>query len=367
MHSKKDTTNNVKTLFVAGCFGGHEGSFSKIAEQIFGAVKFGNVDYHNGGSFPELIQILKSVNKYKLIYWFADVLNDKPKLVKEIKKNHKACILVTSKRNTEGKYTFQDLLHHALGIKSNLFVEFSQKKDKYQGRVIDPLGNVFLNYNSDFSLVGKVLRKRVNELLSFTRMPSQKAGKKMEIPDEKEFFGLIKKYANIFHKLIHAHPEATNRFFGNASFRCERGFPSFKAGELIFVSRRNVDKRTIDKSAFVGTKRELPVKYFGEAKPSIDTPIQIGLYKHYPNIRYMLHSHAYIKGTPFTRKIIPCGALEEQKEVIKIFPDKNGVNFCVNLKGHGSLVLAADTKYLKKIPYIPRKMPEIHPGYAKGL
>lgn len=353
-----------KTLYVAGRFDYIGGRASKIGKEIFESLEQ-DAEYHNGGYFKELKRLMEEVGKYNLIYWFADVPNDKPKLVKEIKKNNKACVLVTSKRNVDGRYAFQDLLYHALGIKSNLFVEFSKNGDKYNGRVADPLGNVFLDYNENFSLVGKVLSKRVHELLTYTRISSKKIGDKIDAPEEKEFFEIIRRYADVYHNLIHAHPEATNRFFGNASFRCERGFPSFKNDDLIFVSRRNIDKRAIDRDSFVVVKRELPVKYFGEYKPSVDTPIQISLYNHYPNIRYMLHSHTYIEDAPFTERIIPCGALEEAEEIIKIFPNSEGPSFSVNLRGHGSLVLADDVKQLKNIKYIARDVPEIFSDYIR--
>jgi hypothetical protein len=93
-------------------------------------------------------------------------------------------------------------------------------------------------------------------LLSYTRIQSKKIGERIEVPNEEDFFKIIRKYANVFHELIHAHPEATNRFFGNASFRCEHCFPSFKVSEnIIFVSRRNVGKRLIGKDRFVGVKQ----------------------------------------------------------------------------------------------------------------
>lgn len=365
--NSKSILKVIKVLYIAGFFDDHNRRSSKIGEQIFKAVNLPDAEYYNGGSFQELSQILEQIKKYQLIFWFADVPNDKPKLVKEIKRRHKACVLITSKRNLEGKYTFLDLIFHAIGIKSNLFVEFSKKGEKYQGRVIDPLGNVFFNYNDDFGLVGKVLRKRADELLDYTRVFSERLGDELEIPDEKEFFELIKKYADVFHKLIHPHPEAANRFFGNASFRCERGFPSFKVDDLIFVSRRNVDKRAIDKNAFVAVKQELPVRYFGDNKPSVDTPIQIKLYDYFSSVRYMLHSHAYVEKAPFTSRIVPCGAIEEANEIIDIFPDKNKVNFSVNLKGHGSLILVDRVEHLRGVPYIAREMPEIHLDYAKNL
>ncbi len=362
--------DKTQTLFVAGRFDDHGGRPSKIAQQIYESINPKKSEILNGGPFTELARkIDEEIQEYGLVFWFADVPNDKPKLVRDIKKKHKACILITSKRNTEGKYTFPDLLYHALGIKSNLFLEITRKGKRYYGRVVDPLGNVYLDHNDDFSLVGRVLRKRANELLNYTRIPSKKTGERIEPPDQKGFYETVKHYAEVFHNIIHAHPEATNRFFGNASFRCQRGFPSFRADEeLVFVSQRNIDKRYISKQGFVGVKPgRIPVEYYGDKKPSVDTPIQVKLYEYYPNVNYMLHSHTYIERAPFTDEIVPCGALEEAHNIIKKIPDKEATNFAINLKGHGSLVLAETVDQLKNIPYVPRPLPEVHADYAKDL
>lgn len=37
----------------------------------------------------------------------------------------------------------------------------------------------------------------------------------------------------------------------NVSFRCEKGFPSFRDKNIIYVSKRNMDKRMIGKEGFV--------------------------------------------------------------------------------------------------------------------
>jgi len=357
---------STKTLFVTGRFDDGGGKPSKIGQQVFETIQTPGTDYLNGGNYIDLKEAVNAAKDYKLIYWFADVPNDKPKLVQRIKAINNECVLVTSKRNLEAKYSFSDLLYHALSIKSNLFVEFSKREEKYQGRIIDPLGNVFLDYTTDFSLVARVLKKRAFELLNYTRIASESIGEATEIPDEKEFFPIIKRYAEVFHSLIHSHPDSANRFFGNASFRCERGFPSFRNKGLIYVSRRNVDKRAIDRNAFVGVKPELPVKYYGYYKPSVDTPIQISIYNYYSQIRYILHSHVYVTDAPFTEHIIPCGAIEEADEIIMLLPNRTMTDFAVNLKGHGSLVLVDDAQKLRNINYQAREMPELVIGYLES-
>jgi len=359
---------NKKTLYVGGSFNDGGGRESKLAKVIFEgleeSLESSDIDYYNGGYFNNLNKIAQNIDDYGLVFWFANVPNDKSKLVRRLKRKNKAFVLVTSKRNVEGKYGLADLVHHALLNKSNLFVEFTHDAGLYEGRVMDPLGNVFNERTKDFHFLGNVIGKRAKELMSYTRVGSERTGEKINPEVDKEFFKIIKNYAEVFHELIHPNPESASRFMGNASFRCESGFPSYRQGDLIFVSRRNVDKRGIGKDSFVGVRGNLPVEYFGMKKPSVDTPIQVRLYQHYSNVKYMLHSHTYIDGAPLTENVVPCGALEEAAEIFELFPDWKSVNFSVNLKGHGSLVLADNLDYLRGINYVARPMPEVQ-NYEK--
>jgi len=355
---------NKKTLYVGGTFDNNFGRSSKIADQVFKAINL-DADYFNGGTYHDLEQALESINNYNLIFWFADVPNDKPKLIKDIKKRNKKCVLVTSKRNTEGKYSLDDLVYHALNNKSNLFVEISKSKNnnRYQGRIVDPLGNIFLDSNDNFTLIGKVLGKRAKELSKYTRIGSKRVevkeeNKKVVIPNEKEFFEIVKNYGERFHELIHVHPNAVNRFLGNASYKKEG---------LIYVSRRNVDKRFIDPESFVLVNHhtKCPVEYFGDKKPSVDTPIQLKLYQFYENVNYMLHGHVYVKDAPMTNNVVPCGAIEEADEVIAKQMDPAAYNFAINLRGHGSILFAKDLDFLKNVKYVPRPWPELHEEFSK--
>ena len=83
-----------------------------------------------------------------------------------------------------------------------------------------------------------------------TRIPSIKAGEKVEAPDIPDFYEYVRSCAEVFHELINP-AKNTTRFLGNTSFRCRSGFPSFRVDNGIFVSRRNIDKRHISKDAFV--------------------------------------------------------------------------------------------------------------------
>ena len=350
-----------KSLFVGGTFNGSFGKYSKLADQIFQGLSLVRFDYFNGGSFEDLEKIAESVENYSSVFWFPYIPEEKTEITRRLKRKTSSFTLTTSKRNLENKFGFADLVYFALQNRSNLYVEFNKEKGLYHARVLDVLGNVYLNYSPNMNLVGNVLKKRSEELSSYNRVSSSSVGKEVKSPENTEFFSRVSKYANVFHDLIH--PKNTERFLGNASFRCERGFPSFRENGLVFVSQRNIDKREIGKDSFVAVKEKLPVEYFGNKKPSVDTPIQIRLYNNYRNVNYMLHSHTYVSGAVSTKRLLPCGAVEEADEIMSLFPDKNETNFAVNLRGHGSLVLVSDPKNLDKINYQARKMPEVQNDY----
>lgn len=232
-----------------------------------------------------------------------------------------------------------------------------------EGIVSAPI-TYLLDFTPDMPRLGRVIVDRIKFLLTLTRYGSFKKGEAVPVPEEAEFFEVVKKYAAVFHDLVHHHPDATNRFFGNAAFRCERGFPSFKAStkigdeKIVFVSGRNMDKRFIDKESFVPVEMgHLPVAYYGDKKPSVDTPIQLRMYWHFKNIKYMIHSHVYVEGAPTTLRVIPCGSLEEYDDIVEVVPDEDTKFIAVNLRGHGSLVMAKNVKDLEGIKYVPMDVP----------
>ncbi len=211
--------------------------------------------------------------------------------------------------------------------------------------------------------------RRAYDLTKFTRVSSAQAGAARPSPDQPEFFEFARGCSDIFHNLIN--PDAgVTRFLGNMSFRCQNGFPSFRGDDgLIYVSRRNVDKRFINAESFVPTYRgdDGKVYYYGEHKPSVDTPIQQRLYELFPQMNYMLHAHCYINlpGTAQTQHPVPCGALEEVQEIINATMYKglqDAKLITVNLVGHGCIIMAASMEEIKNIPYeafYSRVMPEV--------
>ena len=347
-------------LIVGGSFDDNGGKRSslvdKVAEGITATGAY-NVVVHNGGYFDQIESILVDSKGFEYIIWWANVPNDKPK-IRNVKEINPKAILVTSKRNDNNKYSFAELINRALEAKANLCVQFSKVDDRFSMMVFDPLGNCWYD-GSGIQEMCDLLVQRMKYLKGITRQGCVHADGEIKTPDETEFFDIIREYAEVLHELIK--PEATvTRFLGNSSFRCQRGFPSFRKDGTVFVSRRNVDKRFVDRDAFVPVRIEDDVLYyFGDKKPSVDTPIQTRLYRALPNINYMLHAHVYIEGAPFTSRMIPCGGLEEVDEILSVVEDnKEGEFFAINLIGHGCIVMSSDVKQFKDIRYISRNMPE---------
>ena len=116
-----------------------------------------------------------------------------------------------------------------------------------------------------------------------------------------------------------------------------------------------------DSNGFVEVRtKESRVEYYGNTKPSVDTPIQIKLFNEYPNINFIMHGHVYVDGARFTEQIIPCGVVEEYDDIAKLYSDKTVKSFAVNLKGHGCILCADSVENLKGFgKYVGRPFPEI--------
>ena len=337
------------------------GYVNKLAECMHKYINISDsIELHNGGTFDELNALTNRMVEFDIVLWIANVPNTYDKIVNQLKVNNPKMILVTSKNNLDRKYSKQHLIARMLKVKANLCLEFT-KSDQFLGTLLDPLGNAYIVESNDIDAIAAALVKRAYTISKMTRIGSIRIGDAIDVPDQPEFFVHAKNMAETFHSLIH--PEATERFLGNLSFRCERGFPSFRTGDGIFVSKRNIDKRFIDRDGFVGVEsfehNEL-VKYYGDNKPSVDTPIQLALYKAFPSINYMMHAHVYVEKAPFTYDVIPCGSFEEVGQICLVASKINTTNFSINLLGHGSIVFANSIDYMKSIKYYARPLPETH-------
>ncbi len=365
--------------------------------------KFGedyDVEMYNGGCYYNLEMILNKAPNYDIVFWWANVPDNSLPKIRDVKEVAPHVMLVSSKRNDGDKYSFMELTQRALASKSNLVFEF-KKMDReikpghveklFHINVFDPLGCKWFD-GWDVSESTHAAMDRLVYLNSITRQKTVKSttnknlvlawyfdqfkqeqhqsNKNVQIPDEQEFVNIVRKHAERFYEIMNPGPNV-QRFLGNASMkpamppqvgRCSRGMPSFKKDGYVFVSQRNIDKQFIDIEHFVPCYMEDGKLYYcGDNKPSVDAPIQLRLYDALPNSRYMIHSHCYIEDAPFTDKSIPCGAVEEVDEVLNLIDKKWGRDqwlYYINLKGHGSIVMAKDAAMLNHIKYVGRKLPE---------
>lgn len=339
---------------------------------------YGLVDVYNGGRYDKLEDIIESTHAYDVVFWWANVDNSLPK-IRNVKEIAPHTILINSKRDDDDKYSFQELIQRSLAVKANLTWKFKKIADKtFEATIFDPLGSVWYQ-GTDFNAAIDACMNRLSFLKNMTRQPSIKTDKINIIPDEQDFVDVVRKYATEFQKYMDSSVK-TERFIGNASLRlikpfsdsrCGKGMPSFRgADNMIFVSRRNIDKQFITLDNFVPVYMDGDkLMYCGDDKPSVDTPVQIRLYKAFPQINYMLHSHCYIKNAPFTSKAIPCGAIEEADEVINTLAScklytETPQTFAVNLIGHGSIIMWNNMAQFHNeieptLEYYKREMPEI--------
>lgn len=369
-----------RILFVGGDWDLNGGKPSSMVNKF--ASELEDITLYNGGNYNDLNAIIESSIDYDIVIWWANVPNDLPKIrnVKEI--NYKV-MLVSSKRNIDNKYSFQDLIERALALKSNLTVEFSKVNNLYNMRLFDPIGNVWYEGNSIKECTQELLN-RLEIIKSITRESTTSSeenigalawffnmfkeemyndSNKPVVEIKEEFLEIVKSYASKFAEATF-HTKDVKRFLGNASFRCPKGFPSFRAGNYIFVSKRNVNKEYITINEFVPVYlKDNKVYYCGESKPSVDTPIQVRLYELFPNINYMIHSHCYIQNAPFTKEALPCGALEEVNEIRNLVEEEYNNDYSkdfylINLKGHGSIMMSKNPDQLLDVNIVGRPLPE---------
>jgi len=366
----------MKTLYVAGTFDDGFGRPSRYASQLYAALAqcgaFGadwpneETVVSNGGNYSDLANLVDRAPEFQIIYWFADMSNDYPKLLSQIKKSNPHALLISSKNN-RGDYAPLHLMARALQSRSNLLLEFTREdsRSKWAATLWDPLGNIYTDHVTDITAVAQALAQRVEQLSAVQRIGSRQMGAAIAAPDQSDFFAAVRQQAERFHSLVHAVNQG--RLLGNVSFRCEHGFPSFRvagAKPLIFVSRRNLDKREIDAAGFVAVEADSldEVRYYGDHKPSVDTPMQLRLYRDLPEVNFMLHGHTYIEGAPFTASVLPCGAVEESCEVHKaissVVLSTGDGRYLVNLRGHGSLVMGNGLSAFDAVPYVAREFPE---------
>lgn len=117
-----------KVLIVGGTFSDKEnkdgtyGSKSGLVHRFYNALlaldRF-DIKSVNGGSYAFLKSLLESTPNYDYVFWWANVDNNLEK-VRNVKDIAPRTMLISSKRNDNDKYTFQELVQRSLALKANL-------------------------------------------------------------------------------------------------------------------------------------------------------------------------------------------------------------------------------------------------------
>ncbi len=339
----------TKIMIVGGTFNHGRGIPSKIINWLS---EYTNWPVINGGN----LSIIESFPfyYYDVLVWMPNIDNSEAKVLENIKKINPHLLLVSSKRIVEKSYTTFDVVSRLLKSHSNLGITIEIEDEEFMFSLIDPLGNLYKRTN-DVEILADTLRIRVEDLLSFSRISTVCIDSTpIEVMGLNDFIDIVQKYGDEFSKFVNAvNPE---RFLGNASARsidritrCCHGFPAARYNDQYLISRRNVDKTTMSESDFVVVNdNEDKVEYYGNAKPSVDAPIQIRLFNYYNKVNYIIHGHVYVDNAQTTSYKIPCGAVNEFDDIKHLIPDQTATNVNINLKGHGCLIMANDLDYLKE-------------------
>lgn len=354
----------MKIICVGGQFDKHNGKasgyFQKLCDTTLSILKPEKQTIINGGNIKAIDNILQQIPDYTIVLWMPNISNDlDTKYINNIKTHNQHICLIASKVNNN-RYNIQELLQRMLATKTNLLLELNTS-EKVSARILDPLGNLYAD-SDNIDIISTTLASRIILLSQITRQQSKCIG---DITNYTEppagFIKLINHYGESFHNLIHGHNP--QRYLGNASFRCTRGFPSYRRNNLIYVSRRNVDKRTISKDDFVPINPQSQIlkpcwlEYYGPHKPSVDAPIQRKLYNRYHNINYIIHGHTYIKDEPMTKTALPCGCEQEFSAITQIAQNLDANRIIVNLRGHGFIAMADNYNKLENLDLIARRIP----------
>lgn len=267
-----------------------------------------------------------------------------------------------------GNDNIGESLSRVFRIKANAVIYI--KDNLYE--LVDALGNLWCRTSDGVELLNNILK-----LYKWTKSSIRRQSMKSDVylpydvnsiePELNKFCDIIKQVSDSVEK------ERGGRYFGNASTRCSKMFPSVRSKyeedkkssgyhQYILVSKRNIPKDKIKPNDFVVTRYggagDFPhrILYFGEDKPSVDTPSQIELYREFPKINYMIHGHAYISSEFLglnlihsTDKYCSCGDLREVQEIKKYIHHEDCDFFIINLINHGFIIATDTLEQMKSI------------------
>lgn len=329
----------MKRLIVGGNFGAEPKKSGVVT--ILGDRLFANK--YNGGSITDLNNHRKDIKNFDLILWMPNVSNEEEKIYPEKRIGTTLIVSKVLRGNTDAH--IGEAISRIFKMSANAVIAIDTSESTYKFILIDALGNTWAS-TTDLVELSKAIEDFYLWTANAVRIGTVKIS-----DDPKHTPDYIDDFCKVIKRVSEkVENERGGRYFGNASTRCEKTFPSMKSSnETIFVSKRNISKKHILPDDFVCVMNSSKyVLYNGPDKPSVDTPIQLSLYEAYPNIKFMIHGHAHIKYAQETGHYFPCGDMRELGEIIDRLP-RNPSTFVLNLKNHGFLIGTSTIEELKNI------------------
>lgn len=288
-----------------------------------------DIKCYNGGNINDLPKNIDG----KLIVWMPNIENEIPKYYPS--KGIGSCLIVSKVvRDIPNQHKYMDAVSRIFAMSGNAVIAIEREKGLFKFTLIDALGNIWSS-GTDVRQLQESIIKFYDWHKDQQRISTKRNG------GVDEFLKIVNENA----KNVMNH--SGNRYFGNCSTRCTKTFPSCKLNDSVYLfSSRNVPKETINADDMVLV---VDGKFVGSKKPSLDTPVQIELYKRLPNINCMIHGHAFLKtdnqdendnvcNVFETKHYYPCGDMREVDAVMEVLPNSEVLGFMVNLKGHGYLI-----------------------------
>lgn len=340
----------MRILIVGGNID-HEKSSSIIAKLSHELIKENNkncsISVFNG-TIPKSSDLIKNSD---LILWFPDISND---IEKEYPKKDKGSVLICSKVIRDDR-TEVDAISRIFDMHGNAVIAIYPKDKIMKFKLIDALGNQWCQTYSIQLLANAITNfyKWSNDQIRIEY--GYKQIDNTMIDPYKSY--LPERFIKINTRIAdEVENSLGSRYFGNFSTRCMSLFPSLRNGNIYLFSKRNTDKKRIGVDDFVFVE---PPYYYSNSvrnKYSVDAPVQIQVYKKFPDINFMIHGHAiiynkltFIKSSE-TKEYYPCGDLRESIEINNLFNNKinYGERF-INLKNHGFLLASKTLEELENI------------------
>lgn len=319
----------MKTIIVGG-FWGETPKVSSIITKL--SKLFAEIDVFNSGTFEELKHVATLVPNYDLVIWMPDISNDNEE-IQVFKKI--GSVMIVSKVLRENR-TRIDAVTRIFKFGANGVIAINKNNSNFNFELIDALDNTWIDSTDLFDL-----HQGIIELTNWTNSAVREGTLRLKSP--------IDTLIAINKQVQFESAKQNIRYFGNLSTRCTKMFPSLRTvSNSYYVSGRNSDKTSLSFTDMVEVSRvNNMLRYIGERKPSVDTPVQVKLYEILKNINFFIHGHTFIEDAPITEHYYPCGDLREVPEICALIKDSNyGV---INLKNHGFLIYADTLENLQSV------------------